>query len=319
MGGYPVKLSDIAQAAASEAALDSAEAVSVARKLRESGNENLQQKLLNDFIGRRRAFLSAHPTDGRSHWGLATVLQAAGDRAGALTEYQTAETLIPDSAALHCDYGSALYSKTVNTFPQIKEQYEDAVRLDPDDTRGHVDLAEVLKAQGDFEGAKRELRMALSLDPADGKAYSALGDMLIGQPDPNYPAAIQNYQSAIRFGNFNRPTYEHLVWTLTQTQQYDQVIESGNHALTIFVDGDAPICDNMAEAYLHSKNWDKSIALDQATLASDPNDAYAHESLAEAYLGAGRLSEAQTEWRKVVMLPDDQFKTIAQNYLKQHP
>ena len=75
----------------------------------------------------------------------------------------------------------------------------------------------------------------------------------------------------------------------------------------------------MAKAYLHSKDWNKSIALDQATLASDANDAYAHESLAEAFLGAGRLPEAQAEWRKVITLPNDQFKTIAQNYLKQYP
>jgi len=318
-GGDPTKLSAIAQAAASDTALDSADVVSLATQLQSSGNPELRQQVLGDFLKRRRTYLSAHTGDGRSHWGLATVLQAAGDREGALTEYQTAETLIPYSAALHCDYGTALYSKTANTFSLMKEQYQDAVRLDPDDPRGHLDLAYALKAQGDFEGAKRELRTALSLDPADGKAYSKLGDVFIDQPAPNYPAAIQNYQSAIRFGNFDQPTYEHLVWTLTQTQQYDQVIQTGSHALTIFVTGDAPISDNMAEAYLHSKDWDKSIALDQATLAQNADDAYAHESLAEAYLGAGRLPEAQAEWRKVEALPNGQFKSIAQDYLKQYP
>ncbi len=318
-GGDPAKLNAIAQAAAADTALTSPEVVSVARELQSGGSPDLRQKVLSDFLNRRREYLSAHPGDGRSHWGLATVLEAAGNKEGALTEYQTAVTLLPDSAAVRCDYGDALYSKTANTVALMKEQYQNAVRLDPDDFRGHLDLGRALQSQGDFEGAKRELRAALSLNPADGRAYSRLGDVFAYEPTPNYPAAIQNYQSAIQFGDFIRPTYEHLVWTLTQTQQYDQVIKTGNDALRIFINGDAPISDNMAEAYLHSKEWDKSIALDQATLALDANDAYAHESLAEAYLGAGRIPEAQAEWRKVLTLPNDQFKTIAQGYLKQYP
>jgi len=315
----PAKLSAIARMAASDTTLNAEEVVSVARELYYSGNPDLQRKVFSDFITRRRKYLSAHPNDGKSHWGLATVLKAAGDKEGALTEYRTAATLLSNSAAVRCDLGDALYLDPQGTSDQVRKQYQDAVRLDPDDPRCHLDLGFAWRLEDDFPQAKRELQAALRLDPANPKAYSELGDVNLNQPNPDYQAAIQNYRAAIRSGSYNQDTYENLVWTLTQTQQYDQVIKTGNDALRTFTSGDTAISDNMAEAYLHSKEWDKSIALDQATLASDPNDAYAHESLAEAYLGAGRIPEAQAEWRKVLTLPNDQFKAIAQGYLKQYP
>ena len=75
----------------------------------------------------------------------------------------------------------------------------------------------------------------------------------------------------------------------------------------------------MANAYLIKKAWNQSLAMSNAALALDANDSLAHENLAEAYLGTGRIAEAQAEWRKVLTFNDARMKAEAEGYLKKYP
>jgi tetratricopeptide (TPR) repeat protein len=314
-GGDPAKLQSLARQAASDTALTSTEVVFVAQELKESGSPNLQQKVLSDFIARRRAYLSAHPDDSIKHWGLAAALKASGDKAGALAEYKTAAALLPNSAEVRCDLGDALYDGGVSD--QGNEQFQEAARIDPDSPRSLIDLGFVQRQQGHFEEAKRSLQDALRFDPANSKAYSELGDVFLIQRPPDYQVAIENYQAAIRYGNYS--SYVRLVAALDNAGKFDQVLTTGEAALRIYINGNATIYDDMADAYLHEKEWDKSIVLSQAALTLNVADPVAHENLGEAYIGAGRKAEAQAEWRKVLALPDIGIRSAAEGYLKQYP
>lgn len=82
---------------------------------------------------------------------------------------------------------------------------------------------------------------------------------------------------------------------------------------------DSDFYDNMADACLHKKDWDQSHAMRQAALGVKPDDALAYENLAEACLGAGRIANAQAEWRKALTLKDEHIKAVAQDHLKKYP
>lgn len=313
--GDPAKLAEFVRLASADETLSSGEAVSVAKKLRSSGHADQGREVLRGFITRRRAFLAAHPDDGTKHWGLADALVAQGADGEALPEYQAAARLLPDSAAVRYDLGDARYSR--GAYDEALAQMREAIRLDPDYPDAHFYLGYGLKHQGQYDEAQRELRTALRLNPALAKAYAALGAVAVLQND--LPGGIPNYQAAIRLGDYTRANYEQLIGALSATGHYDQVLATGAAALRVYVEGDAVAYDDMADACLHKKDWDNSLALSRATLALNADDPYAHANLAEAYLGQGHLADAQAEWRKVVALPDARTKAIAEGFLKKYP
>lgn len=317
-GGDAAKLARFAQLAAADTTLEAAEAVYIARELKSGGNPDLQQKVLTGFIARRRAYLAAHPSDGGGHWGLAAVLEAAGDRDGALAEYRTAASLLPDGAqgaSVRYDLGHAL--SRAGTNDQALAPLREAVRLDPDLAVAYYLLGYNQYHLGHYEDAKVELRTALRLSPFLERAYATLGDVFLMQNNP--AEEVPNYQAAIRYGAYSRDNYDHLVAALAATGQSAQVLTTGEEALRNYPDGDAVLFDDMADACLHTKEWDRSIAFSQAALALDASDALAHENLGEAYLGAGRVADAQAEWKKVLTLKNEPLKAVAEGFLKKYP
>ncbi len=311
----PAKLAQYSHLAAADMTLDAAETMKVAKELGYSGSPDLRTALLNSFITRQRAYLAGHSDDGNAEWGLAEVEKAAGQTLAAQADFRAALPLLPESAAVRYEYGNTLYAPETDT--QAAAQLKDAVHIDPDDPAAHYYLGYYLLTDGKYEDAKAELQAALRLNPAFGDAHGTLGEILLRQN--KLAEAVSEYQAALRLDSHKRVTCENLVFALNASGRYAEAQTAGEAALRIYITGDGPIYDNMADAALHTKDWDKSLALSQAALALNPNDALAHENAAEADLGAGRIPDAQAEWRKVLTFTDDHLKTVAQGYLNQYP
>lgn len=61
---------------------------------------------------------------------------------------------------------------------EAREAYEEALRLNPKDSRAHNDLGVLLEKAGDLEGARAQYRAALDANPEFALAWSNLGDLL---------------------------------------------------------------------------------------------------------------------------------------------
>ena len=319
----PAKLDKFAHMASADPTLDADGVLSVAPELKSSGYPELQAKILSDFIARQNASLALHPDDGWVHFELALVQEYTKNTKDALAEYQRAAALLPESASVRYHLGRLL--STTGDLDQAETQFREALRLNPDFPEAHFYLSEVLRSRNNLEEAKRELQTTLVLAPTYAKAYRDLA--MSSQLQRNYGEAIAEYQSAIRFGDISRTTYANLIDVLSTAGQYEQVITTGAAALNIYGDnmmkmypaGTKNLYEIMADAYLHQKSWNEAVTMCRSAIDNDANDPIAHETLAEAYLGAGRIADAQGEWKKALTLNNDQQKGLAEGFLKKYP
>jgi len=75
-------------------------------------------------------------------------------------------------------------------------EYKEAIRIDPNYALAHYNLGISLKNKGDIDGAIREYKEAIRLDPNYASAHYNLGNMLDDKGDID--GAIREYKEAIR-------------------------------------------------------------------------------------------------------------------------
>lgn len=118
-------------------------------------------------------------------------LSAKGNRdsfENARTLFQEAVKQEPDYAPVHAGLAHALHGIAASEghmgqeteseahFSEAEKEARQAIRLDPNLSSAHRELARVLNFQGHHAEAKEAASHAVTLDPADYQAYSALGD-----------------------------------------------------------------------------------------------------------------------------------------------
>lgn len=77
--------------------------------------------------------------------------------------------------------------------------------------------------------------------------------------------------------------------------------------------------DNLADLYLHKRNYAGAAEESRTALGRNESDAVAHENLGEALIGQGNKAEAQTEWRQVLALDHGEIAQAAQKMLAKYP
>ena len=156
------------------------------------GRAYQQQGRMQDTVAALRAAAAAEPVDAGIRELLANALAAAGDVAGAEAEFRAAILHQPDLATAHYGYAAALaargqfeqaepemrravalgpglaqpremlgnlYART-KRWALAREQYGEALRIDPRFGRAHLGMAMVMGSMGDFAAAKRHLQEA---------------------------------------------------------------------------------------------------------------------------------------------------------------
>ncbi len=324
-GDDPASLNQMAALAAAQPWDNSSAATDTAEVLTSAGFKTEAAQVLTDFVTRERVITARTPTDAIAHWNLAAALAAQKTPISlreATLEYRTAEHLMPNVPGIHHELADALDQR--HRTPEAIAEYQKAIALDPFNASTHLDLGFLFKRQQRFPEALPELNLAMRLNPRDGDVHYALGEILLRQNQPKQAAA--EYSEAIRMAYYTPGAWIGLPAALDQSGQYDQTIQAGreaDHLLTeqSMADGESepPVHDSVADAYLHKKEWTDSIAESNTTLRYNPNDACAHENLAEAYIGQGRKAAAQAEWKHAISLGDPQITPVARKLLAAHP
>lgn len=205
--------------------------------------------------------------------------------------------------------GVAAYERNT-VWTSMSGIWNDTLIKSPLKARVHANYGVGLAADGDAEGAIRELQAAIKLDPAEAKAYFNLGNIYA---DRNMPQkAIELYEKSIALKPV-AATYANLGDIYTEQQMYDKAADAISKAIEL--NPSDPIAQNsmgilqsrMARHDLAIKYFEKAIEL-------SPQFASAHYNRAVELLGSGnreaalgelsiltRISPAQAEQLRSVM------------------
>ncbi len=324
-GGDPAELARIAALAAAEPWDDSASAVYIAEDLDGAGFHAEAAQVLSGFVARQRAVIAKSPTDLLGHWSLAAALAAQktpDSLREATLEYRTAAHLMPNAPAIHRWLADVLDQRHRGT--EAIAEYRAALALNPFAADTHFALGMLLKRRQQFAAARPELNLTLRLDPRNAEAHYGLGEILVQQH--HYKPAAAEMQEAIRMSFYSINAWISLPSMLDEIGQYDGCLQAGreaDHVVTEQRDANSetePFIHNaMADADLHKKAWASSLAETHVSLSYSPNDPVAHENLAEAYSGQGKIDAARAEWKRTIALGNPEVTPVAQKLLAAHP
>ena len=139
-----------------------------------SSQTNDPRRILQEAMARHN--VEKNPADFESHYNLAAMLQARGELAEAMKQYELALRLRPDNATANNAFAAA---NIAAGHPDTAMRYlAAALRSRPDYFDAHYNLGTALAIQGDFKGAVEHFRAAVRLNPEDANAEANLGGAL---------------------------------------------------------------------------------------------------------------------------------------------
>jgi superkiller protein 3 len=207
--------------------------------------------------------LELAPDEAKAYLGLSSAYESLEEREQALAQVERAAEIAPEDANVLRNLGRLQCLSGDGT--ACIETLEKAVRLEPDNSRGHylLALAYQQNAQGGLDSAVREFGEALRIEPQLAIAYLAMAELYASHS--GYESlAIEAYQEAARVARDNG----------------DQAVETRANA-------------GLARLYYRQDEYDKCIDKWQQVLEVDAEDPDAHRRLGLCY--AMRMQEGDLE------------------------
>ncbi len=223
--------------------------------------------------------------------GLSTVQQQRKAKEYFEQAIQLDPKYAPAYAGLADYYWSSLDLRPVESMPKAKENALKALELDNDLAQAHTELAAIhFYADWDWDGADKEFRHALALNPGDAEAHRYYSFFLaaMGRGDE----AVAESQKALDLDPLSISTQVNAGFALYFTHQYDKAIEQCRRALDLDPNS-AGAYDCLGSSYLASGEYEQAIAAFQKAVSLSNNDAPRLVGLARAYAMADRRAEAQ--------------------------
>lgn len=166
--------------------------------------------------------------------------------------------------------------KEQGDFDGAMERLQQAVSLQPQNAAVHYNLGSLLHKQGRHDEALAAYDRALALQPMLAVAHTNRG--LVFKDRGEYGAAVAAYQSALTIDPNSAETFNNLGVTLTELQHYDEAIVQFERSLAIRPDN-AETIYNLGFAYRAHRKIDKAIEAYRKSLSIEPNNAYAATEL----------------------------------------
>ncbi|HLK61803.1 MAG TPA: winged helix-turn-helix domain-containing protein [Bryobacteraceae bacterium] len=174
--------------------------------------------------------------------------------------------------------------------PLAREAAANALRLAPDLAEAHVAAADVKRTvDRDFQGAARELEIAVRLNPGSPKVHASRSVLLAMQGD--LAVALQEAHTAMRLDPFNGQYAGDLAWIMYCNHQCEEAVQ--------FLDDfdrldPRPYVDwNRFYCYMKMSRAGEAIMMLEAELQRKPSNDALKAVLAHAYAVAGKSREAR--------------------------
>jgi serine/threonine protein kinase/Tfp pilus assembly protein PilF len=202
-----------------------------------------------------------------------------------------------ENPGVYLNLGKALQAK--KDLEGAIREYRAALAIDPNYAPAHNNLGNVLYTQKDLEGAEREYRAALAIDPNYAQAHNNLGNVLYTQKD--LEGAEREYRAALRIDPNYAPAHNNLGNVLYAKKDLEGAEREYRAALAI----DPNITqahNNLGNVLYAKKDLEGAIREYRAALHIDPNYAQAHINLGLALAAQKDLEGAEREYRAALAI-----------------
>jgi len=184
---------------------------------------------------------------------------------------------------------------------------EKAVRINPADVQGHLQLAEICARQRDYTAAVAAYRKVTELDPQRAEAFFGLGSILYKQTQ--YKDAAEALEKAAGLGYPGREVQYDLGQAYEAVPDFAKAAAAYEKYIAL-----APADAFKAQWRLgfcrtQLGEYDAAVAALLEAQKAQPSDLKIRDSLAEAYVKAGRLEEAEGVYTALAGLNPAEAKT----------
>jgi len=212
-----------------------------------------------------------------------------------------------------------LYKRRLDTLLRAREQFEEAIALDPDYAEAYVGLADsvllilnnhqAIAMDEAFDVAGTSLDRALSLNPDLSDAHASLGLLKHQQwqetrTGPGLDEAAACFVSALELNPNNASAYMWYASTRSTQQRIDEAIELYHESLRVDPLGKIPY-GNLPGMYALLGQNDTALDLYIKAVEIHPDWPTAYQFLAQHLQGLGRLDEAVAWGMKGLELSND--------------
>jgi tetratricopeptide (TPR) repeat protein len=211
-------------------------------------------------------------------------------------------TQVPDVAA------SEIATSEANTDFTI-EDYDEAIRLNPQDAEAHFNRGNAYYALGELERAIEDYDAAIRLNPQlaevynnRGNAYTALGE---------YEHAIANYDEALRLNPEYATAYNNRGFAYYTLSDLERAIADYDEAIRLDPQN-ANAYYNRGETYFDLGDYERAIADYDLVIHLAPQYAGAYNNRGNAYVALGDYVRALADFTEAIHL-DPQAATAYYN------
>jgi tetratricopeptide (TPR) repeat protein len=168
---------------------------------------------------------------------------------------------------------------------------ERAVKIDPSDLGGQILLADIYSRQRDYAGAVTAYRKAAQLDPNRADAYYGLGSTLLKQTQ--YKDAAEALEKAASLGYPEREIYFELGSAYEAVQDFAKAAAAYERYISFGPAEAWSAYQRLGICRTNLGEFDLAVAALLEAQKAQPKDIKVRDTLADAYIKAGRLESAE--------------------------
>jgi tetratricopeptide (TPR) repeat protein len=184
-------------------------------------------------------------------------------------------------------------------------QYNEVLKIAPDDTVAMLELAKGHIKKKDYDEAIKVSKSVIRINPQEAEAYVAIA--LSMEEKGLWAPAAQNYTEAVRLEPGNLTLRFKMADALKNAQKINEAGEAykyiAENAKESKEAGDAFMM--LGDIYLQQKKYDDAVRAYQEVVKKQPRNVAAYANLASAYAGAGKFKEELSALQKAVSLKSD--------------
>jgi len=202
--------------------------------------------------------------------------------------YAPAYAGLADTYAILGDNG---FRRPKDVFPLAKAAAVRALEIQPSLAEAHTSLGSVMKAyEWDWEGAEREFKQAIALNPNYSTAHQFYGELL--ESLGRFDEAVAELKGATQLDPLAPRIYGILAWTLYLAGRYDEGIAAADKSLEVDPYHAGSLCTR-GMIYLQKGKYEEAMADLRQAHSLLPGPYYPYLGLVRGYVVSGKQDEAR--------------------------